>query len=166
MFDERHIQLGFNANAGPNTPVLYLKDLPLAAITTLTNGNGDVITSSQYTLLPTGTYPKKNIRLNRGNFWRGPVDQSGATNQAFCCGNNMTPLVDVAYAIDAIQIAGLWVYHRQYPRAWRTISQVVASGGIDDTSTTLNISAQAGTAFDVGSILRVSSVVSGAIVTE
>jgi len=165
-FDERPLTLGFNANVGAYNPILYLKELPLVALATLTNGNGDIITSSQYTLLPTGTFPKKQVRLNRGNFWRGPVDQSGATNQAFCCGNNMSPLVDVAYAIDAIQIAGLWVFHRNYPRAWRRISQVVDTGGIDDTSTTLNISAQAGSSFDVGSILRVSSVVSGAILTE
>lgn len=162
-FDERPIQLGFNGQVGKHNPDLYLKELPLAALDTLTNGNGDVIASANYTLLPTGTYPKQKVRLARGFYWRGPGDQPGTTNSFACC--PAFPLVDEAYAEDAIQIAGRWVYHRNYPRAWRRITLTV-SGGMDDQTTTLTLSAQAATAFDVGSILRISTVVSGATQTE
>lgn len=163
-FDERVLTLGFNGNVGRFNPILYLTELPLVAVNALTNGNGDVIASANYTLLPTGTYPKQKVRLARGFFWRGPNDPSGSTSGSFCCNNN--PLLDVAYAEDAIQIAGLWVFHRQYAKAWRTISLTVGIGGIDGSSTTLPISLIVGSAFDVGNILRVSSVVSGEIVTE
>jgi hypothetical protein len=154
-FDERPLTLGFNGNVGAHNPILYLKELPLVAITTLTNGNGDVIASANYTLLPTGTYPKAKVRLARGYFWRGPNDPVGSTSGGFCCLDN--PLLDVAYAEDAIQIDGLWVFHRNYAKAWRTITLTVGTGGIDDDDTTLPISATVGTAFDVGNILRVTT---------
>jgi hypothetical protein len=154
-FDERLLTLGFNGNVGKFNPTLYLKELPLVAINTLTNGNGDVIASANYTLLPTGTYPKAKVRLARGYFWRGPNDPVGSTSGSFCCLDN--PLLDAAYAEDAIQIDGLWVFHRNYAKAWRTITLTVGTGGVDDDDTTLPISATVGTAFDVGNILRVTT---------
>ncbi len=153
-FDERLLQLGFSSAVGKYNPSLYLKEQPLVAVITLTNGNGDVIASANYTLLPTGAYPKLQIRLARGYFWRGPADPLGSSSNGACC---PTGLIDAAYAEDAVQIVGQWVYHRQYPRAWKRIGQVLDTGGINDSSTTLNLSAQAGTAFDVGSILRVTT---------
>lgn len=149
-FDERLLTLGFNGNVG-KTPLLSLKDRPLAAVTTLTNGNGSVIDSANYTLLPTSQYPKTLVRLNRGNYWRGPGDISNDCPP-------FGPLLDKAYAIDAIQIAGLWAYHRRYPYAWRRITQTVAGTGLyADLTDTLLISAHADASFDVGSILRITT---------
>jgi hypothetical protein len=153
-FDERVLQLGFNGNVGQHNPILYLKEQPLAAITTLTNGNGDVIAAANYDLLPTGTYPKKEVRLHRGYFWRGPLDQPGATSSAACCAYG--PLADRAYAVDAIQIAGRWVFHRNYPKAWRTISLTLGAS-MDDDTTELTLSSAAGRLLDVGNVIRVTT---------
>lgn len=154
-FDDRILQLGFNGNVGKFNPTLYLTELPLVSVDSLINGNGDVIASANYDLLPTGTYPKQKVRLARGFYWRGPNDPAGSSSGSTCY--PFGPLADVAYAEDAIQIAGHWVYHRNYPRAWRLLSLTVGTGGIDDSATTLPISASVGLAFDVGSILRITT---------
>lgn len=150
-FDDRILTLGFNGNVGQHNPTLYLKELPLVALTTLTNGNGDVVASANYTLLPTGTYPKQQVRLARGYYWRGPNDPSGSSN-CYPYG----PLADVAYAEDAIQIAGHWVYHRNYARAWKRIG-LTLDAAIDEDDTLVMLSAEVGTLFDIGSILRVTT---------
>jgi len=162
-FDERVLTLGFNGNVGRNNPILYLTELPLVAINTLSNGNGDVIAAANYTLLPTGTYPKARVRLARGNYWRGPDDPSGSTSGSFCCSSN--PLLDVAYAEDAIQINGRWVYHRNYAKAWKTIALTLGAD-IDDATDQLTLSGTAGLLLDVGNIVQVSSVLAGEIITE
>lgn len=149
-FDERVLTLGFNGNVGQYNPTLHLKELPLVALTTLTNGNGDVIASANYSLLPTGSYPKQQLRLARGYYWRGPNDPSGSTCYPY------GPLADVAYAEDAIQIAGRWVYHRNYLRAWRRIG-LTLDADIDEDDTIVTLSAEVGRSFDVGSILRVTT---------
>lgn len=154
-FDDRILQLGFNGNVGKFNPTLYLTELPLVSVLSLVNGNGDVIDSANYTLLPTGTYPKQKVRLAQGFYWRGPNDPAGSSSGLYCYPLNR--LADIAYAEDAIQIAGHWVYHRNYLRAWRLLSLTVGTGGIDDSATTLPISASVGLAFDVGSILRVTT---------
>jgi hypothetical protein len=151
-FDERLDQYGFNGNVGKYNPVLSLRDRPLVAVSSLVNGNGDVIDPANYTLLPISHYPKTDVRLARGFYWRGPSDPTGSTT----CSPS-SPLLDAAYAVDAVQISGRWVYHRQYLKAWRRITQKVGPGGIDGSATSLPLDTQVGLAFDVGSILRVTT---------
>lgn len=148
-FNARVDTFGFDAAVGRYNPLLMLKDYPLLEITTLLNGNGDTIASANYTLLPVSQYPKQQVRLNVGNYWRGPNDPSNTSNN--CAPSNS--LLNRAYAYGAIQITGFWGYHRNYLRAWKRITPVLNTNiDTDDTSLTLN--GIVGLNFDVGSVIR------------
>jgi hypothetical protein len=145
-FDERVLTLGFNSNPGA-TPILSLEGYPLLAVTTLTNGNGSVIASSAYTLLPTGIYPKEDIRLTQGNYWRSP----GTGTDDACA---PYPYNDPYYDVQAVQVAGLWGFNRKGTNAWKNTGLTVSTN-YDNGDPQIVLSDVAGTALDVGSVLKI-----------
>jgi len=116
----------------------------LLEIVTLTNGDGTVITSGQYALLPRAGYPKYGIELlpSSSLVWTDDgVDWQGA-----------------------ITLDGLWGYHEAYDRAWvNTLDSVQDTGGITAATTTIKVTDADGldaryqTRFAVGQLLKVES---------
>lgn len=157
-FDCRIFEQTFNGEVGAINPTLSLDNWPLLEATTVLNGNGDELTSDQYVLLPKGhTYPKTHIRLAEGYYWLAPNSAPGsATAPAY------SPLLDVAYAEDALSITGKWGFHRNYGSAWKRSTLVVGTGGIDNTSTTLpitgsNFAYDVFPRIDVGHVIRIDT---------
>ena len=116
----------------------------LLEIVTLTNGDGTVITSGQYALLPRTGYPKYGIELlpSSNLIWTDDgVDWQGA-----------------------ITLDGLWGYHEDYAHAWvNTLDSVQDTGGINATTPTITVTDADGqdaryqTRFAVGQLLKVES---------
>lgn len=107
----------------------------LLELTTLTNGDGDEITSSYYKLYPYNLYPKFMIKLNPlGNVW---FETSSTWDE-----------------MAAIQVLGFWGYHDDYSRAWVTESAL--SAAIVDTTTT-TLTASADFTFQAGHIIRIDN---------
>lgn len=78
------------------------QDLPLyghdlLAVTTLTNGDGTEITSSEYRLFPRNDSPKWIIRLDSGKSWSFSDDDSEIT-VAGTWGYSATPPLDIQHA--------------------------------------------------------------------
>ncbi len=148
-FNEIAATLYFNGQVGKWNPTLSLKKDDLISVSTLLNGEGSTIAAANYVLLPRGEYPKKGIRLTAGNYWLAPND-SGTTCPTY------PPLMDEAYAEDAIAVTGLWGFNRQYSSAWKS-STLTVSGAHNASTTTLNLSAAAAALIDVGNVLKIGT---------
>jgi len=78
---------------------LWMDD-DLLTVTTLTNGNGDLILPADYLLLPLGTYPKYAIRLKMLSTLYWSWDSSGNTEAVISVlgtwGYSATPSRDIA----------------------------------------------------------------------
>lgn len=74
-------------------------DTDLLEVTTLTNGDGEVLTSTIYALTPNNTWPKYQVilKLTQGRVWQ---------------------LTSAGERIDAITLLGIWGYHDDYNNAW------------------------------------------------
>lgn len=149
-FDERWESHAFNGEVGSTEPRLQLDGYPLLEATTLTNGNGDVIASENFTPLPKFLYPKQTVRLNAGYYWRSPSDPSGAT----ACSSSSQSWV--GYADNAIEVVGKWGYVPHWSTAWKDTG-LTLSGSHSASVTTLTLSAVAGTAILPGHILKISN---------
>ena len=125
-----------------DTSELTLDD-DLLELTTLTNGNGSVVSSADIVILPDsgGDNPIGIIRLTGGNsfVW------------------DETPL-------RAIQINGIWGYHDHWSEAWRDSSDTVQDNPFGASATTLTVADADGTdaesetpRFQVGQLLRIES---------
>ncbi len=119
---------------------LLLRD-DLLAVHTLTNGDGAVIASNQYTLLSGSGYPKWAVELlpSTGLAWTYTTDWQ-----------------------NAISIDGTWGYHEDYARAWvSTLDTVKTVGGIDAVMQAITVADADGkdaryhTRFAVGQLLRI-----------
>lgn len=143
-FDDRIATYGFNGEVGSNNPTLFLDDIPLLSVDSITNGDGSALASTAYDLLPKYKYPKTSIRIAQNNYWTGPAAvMTGA-------GFGYYPALNSEYAKDAIVITGHWGFHRNYAKAWKLLT---ITGTVADTSTgTLTLSAAG--ALDVGSVLK------------
>lgn len=149
-FDERLWTQGYSGEVGKYNPILNLEGWPWIVINTVTNGDGSALSASQYNILPIGSaYPKTGIRLATGNYWIAP-------NQSTTTCPNVPPLMNVGYAVDAIQVSGLIGFHRQYLSAWKNTGLTV-SGAHTAGTTTLTLSATAANIFDVGDVLKVTT---------
>lgn len=148
-FDPRIETRYFNGDVGQFNPELYLSGEALLEATTILNGDGTTIASSNYTLLPRGEYPKDRVRLATSNYWTGsnPYDGSGA------CGTPV--LVHSAYAEDSIAITGVWGYHRDYSRAWRSTGLTLTAAVSTTTATSIAVSADG--ILDVGNLIKVDT---------
>lgn len=87
----------------------------LLAVTTVTNGDGEVIDSSSYNLRPDNIYPKRKIELI----------SSGAV------------VWGLQYNESRIVINGIWGHHNYYPNAWAGGS--VLNGSLNDSDTSVTV---------------------------
>ena len=96
----------------PSGDTLFLDD-DLLSITTLTNGDGNVITSASYVLLPKNKSPKYAIRLkeNTSTVWEGSTTTDyQAISVAGSWGYSTTPADDIVHA--AIRWTA-WLYRQR-----------------------------------------------------
>lgn len=104
----------FNAQRDVRGGLLKV-DRPLLAVTTLTNGDTNAVTSGQYVFEPPNAsdYPKWGIRLlgSSGVSWTFSTDPE-----------------------NALSLAGIWGYHENYADAWQPL--YAASDGV--TPVTVN----------------------------
>ncbi len=103
-------------------------DEDLLSLETLTNGDGTVISASQYVLEPANLYPKKSVRLT-DTVWSMP--STGITRQA-------------------ISVTGHWGFHDNYNEAWvDSLDSVQDEGGISANGTALRVADSDGIAGDL-----------------
>ena len=147
-FDPRIETRYFNGDVGQFNPEVYLSGEALLEATAILNGDGTTIDSSNYTLLPRGEYPKDRVRLAQGNYWTGSNPYSGSA-----CGTPV--LVHSAYAEDSIAITGVWGYHRDYSRAWRSTGLTLTAAITTTTATSIAVSMD--DVLDVGHLIQIDS---------
>jgi hypothetical protein len=105
----------------------------LLAITTLTNGDGTALASTEYVTKPTNELPKWKVQMKIGSAYLF---------------NYITSLEE------AISIAGIWGYVPHYLRCWRQLTTL--SGAVTDAVTT-SITVTIGTLFEVGHYALIGS---------
>lgn len=119
----------------PDGRELWVDD-DLLEISSVTNGDGDAIASTEYNLQPPNNYPKYAIRIKSisSEFWE--TDDDGDAEQV-------------------IDVAAWWGFHQNYSqRAWALGSLVnEAPLDIDDLTWTVD----SGTLFSAGQIIKVDS---------
>lgn len=109
---------------------LRVKD-DLLAVTELKNGDGTVISSTDYLLEPAEYQTKSRIRLINGETWCGDDD-----------GNDL----------QVISLNGIWGYHERYDQAWiSSLDKIADLAGITAASTTITVGDADGTAADLRS---------------
>lgn len=148
FFDERIETHSFSARRG-SSPEIGLEDWPLISVDQLTNGDGSIISASNYALLPYGNYPKEIIRLTAGNYWVDPSDARVACLP-------VDPLLSPQYADGAVLVTGKWGYHRNYTRAWKKLALTLGAN-INDAVDQITLSAEAGLKLDVGNVIRIGT---------
>lgn len=151
-FQEIYATRTFPVQVGGRMAHLNNRDL-LAAVTVK---NADTPTRTtidavDYTLLPEDGPPYDAILLDDDVYWLAPTDEGVYDDPDLL---HPWKYSRYGWARTGVQIAGKWGYHSDYARAWRA-SGLTVSGGITDSATTLNLSAAAGTALDVGCVLRI-----------
>ncbi len=124
-----------SGNGWLNARTLYV-DTDLLSVTTLTNGNGTVITTSQYYLSPYNFYPKFAIVLKEtaGVVWQ--YDTSG--NKEY---------VEV--------VLGVWGMHEDYDHAYTVITTL--AGNITAAATSLSVQAGLGASFSNGCVIQIGA---------
>ncbi len=148
-FDPRIYTKGLNGEVGSVNPLLFLKALPLLAITTLKNGDGSTIASANYTTLPKYDYPKTHVRLTVGNSWLTP-------NQTDATCPSPAPVLDSAYAVDALEITGTWGFHTDYDNAWEDSGSTLGAAVSTTTATQITLDSLTDD-LDVGHLIRIDS---------
>jgi hypothetical protein len=119
----------------PSDDAVLEFDDDLLALTTLTNGDTTVISSTYYDLVPKNYYPKYGVRLKDSSsyVWEGESD-----------GDNY----------GAISVLGYWGCHDQYSqRGWATGSTLAED--IDLTETAMDMTS--GSLFSDGQIIKIDS---------
>lgn len=113
----------------------YALDLDddLLAVTTLTNGDTNVIPSGNFLLSPANEYPKWRIGLNL---------------------NTSIPYVYRADPRQAVAIDGIWGCVPHYATKAFRASGAVMPAGIDGAATTLALASGTGSGFEIGQYLR------------
>jgi hypothetical protein len=104
----------------PATPQLNL-DAGLLEATTLTNGDGTAMTTSQYKLYPLNSYPKHAVRVLASSTAQWQSDSHGDYE-------------------GAVSLAGVWGYHEDYGSAWLTVT-ALSTTVATTTATTCSVPA-------------------------
>lgn len=115
-------------------PRLLKLDDDLLEVISITNGDGVTIPSTEYTLQPRNTYPKRAIRLIGSSTYYWAVNSSGDSR-------------------DVIAVNGVWGVHDRYSQAW-TVSTTAAEA-MDATETGLTVAA--GNSINIGKIARLDN---------
>lgn len=117
---------------GDSLDVRLLKlDNDLLEVDTVTNGDGTVIPSTEYKLVPKNNTPHSGVRLNGTSTYYWTSDASGDTESV-------------------ISIAGFWGYHNRYSDAWE--STTTANEAMDASETDYTVTTHVG--FSVGDLIR------------
>lgn len=110
--------------------ILYIEDDDLLTVTTLTNGDATVLTTSDYILLPNNSSPKWGIKLKDSSTKSWESDTDGNDEQAISIagtwGWSATAPDDVKEA--CLQIASAY-YHRRFGENM-TADTTISSGGV------------------------------------
>jgi hypothetical protein len=111
-----------NMEDGGDVDVWDLKlDAPLISVNTITNGDGNALTTEQYTLLPVGDGPYTAVRLkaNSGAFWHYNTTTGDYRN--------------------AIMVAGVWSGSNRPLRGgeWRRTGGTVKNNPLSNSNTTI-----------------------------
>jgi len=126
----------------PDDGTLYLDD-DLLTITTLTNGDAEVLTTSDYYLKPNNEYPKYAIAFKDASTKAWEEDSSGNSEQVISVagtwGYSATAPTDIKEA--CLQIASYY-YHKRFGEGENTEADVVA-GGVVITARDIPASAKA-----------------------
>ncbi len=111
----------YDSEADVEGSVLNL-DEPLLSVTTLTNGDADVLTSAEYFLLPHRTLPKWGIQLrpSTGLYWTYTTDHEEAITVVGTWGYSATPPADVQQA--CLRWAG-YMYRQRDAQVWDVTAQ-------------------------------------------
>lgn len=113
-----------------------LLDADLLAVTTLTNGDSTVLTTTDYILEPANSYPKFGIRLKDVSSYAWAASSANSSQQV-------------------ISVSGVWGYRTKYTqRGWSTGGTLGAA--ITDT-TTLAFTMTAGHTLSPGQIVKIDS---------
>lgn len=118
--------------AAPYT--LTLRGYDLLAVTTLTNGDGDTISGSEYVLRSANEYPK----------WRIELKTNGTATFTW----------DDTWQ-QAISVAGIWGYVPNYGAFWTASGSVVPVSNISDSATTATLASA--TNLEVGMYAKIDS---------
>ncbi len=169
-FNERYAQHAFMTQLGTRSLHLYPSGKPLLAVTALLNGDDTTIASTDYTLLPRFAYPKTELELSSDVYWNLPSagvvvyedpDCIHVRRDAYWIGEQIRPAYGgygkSSYVPDNAKITGRWGYHSDYGQAWQDSGLTVGTGGITTTATSLPLSTAAGSALDVGNVVRLIS---------
>lgn len=130
-------------------PAVSLSRLPLLddllSLTSVTNGDGNLISNSYVMSIPGNGYPKTDLQLRSNCPTTWTVDTNGNAEQA-------------------IAINGIWGYHTDYANAWLTPGATL-SAGLTDSATSLTCTTGklfAGDLIKIGSeYMLISSVTTG-----
>jgi len=121
-----------------NAYVLYTgDDAPLLEVTTLTNGDGTTIASSDYVLYPANNAVKSKIRIKSSAI--ETFDYTTTWEQS-------------------ITVAGTWGYVPHYDRAWFDSDKNIPAGGLSASATSFTFStASDASAYSTGDYIRVDA---------
>lgn len=113
----------------PHGASLMIYDDDLLTVTTLTNGNGVVITSGQYKLFPLNVNPKWEIKLlgSSGITWESSTadDDEAAITLVGTWGFSATAPADIEAACQDIVVGA---YHKRFGENTTGIATVTAAG--------------------------------------
>lgn len=107
-------------------------DADLLEVLSITNGDGTLIPSTEYSLRPRNQSPHFIIRLVDNSTYYWASDGSGNTH-------------------DVIEVTGVWGYHNRYSVAWETITTLAED--LDTSETGIDVTS--GTNFSAGNIVRI-----------
>ena len=118
-------------------------DRDLLEVLTLLNGEGTTLTTAHYRLYPNNLYPKNRVGLKATSEYQWLTDANGEFEQV-------------------IPLTGIWGYHKNYTRAWASLTTL--NGAITASITNLTLAAagaKAGQLWKADSEFIYAGVVSG-----
>jgi hypothetical protein len=137
VIDTHYFDTPGGANLVSRVYARYIADLnmddDLLELTTLTNGDGTVITSTDYKLYPLNSTPKEKLTLLSSKYVWLPAT-NGVPN-------------------GAVSIVGTWGYHREYDEAWDTVTALAAA----ITTTTATSTTVPKGLIDAGDLLKIDT---------
>lgn len=141
-FETRYFDAVSIAKGGPVDGQDLWLDRDLLSVTTLTNGDGNVISSTNYTLFPRGDIAYTRIRLTLGQAaWAYSSDPMGA-----------------------IRVLGTWGYHSRPTEGWLSSGDAVQNNPLASDGTSITVTDADGAdalnrtpRFSPGQLLRIES---------
>jgi hypothetical protein len=106
-----------------------IMDDDLLTVTTLTNGDDEIIASTEYNLLPFSRSPKHEIKLKQSSTYGWSIDTDGNTEGVISVvgtwGYSTTAPADIKHACISIVISA---YHKRYGQGLDGTAQITSMG--------------------------------------